>query len=46
MEQILERLKGEAWVRGSMIVSDEGMVVMENLGDPFSLPLLRHGEPG
>jgi predicted regulator of Ras-like GTPase activity (Roadblock/LC7/MglB family) len=32
MESILERLQGEAWVRGSMIVSDEGMVVLERLG--------------
>ena len=31
MEQVLERLEREAWVRGSMIVSDEGMVVMERV---------------
>ena len=31
MEAVLERLEGEAWVRGSMIVSDEGMVVVERL---------------
>ena len=31
MEKILERLDGEAWVRGSMIVSDEGMVVVEHV---------------
>ena len=31
MEQILERLEGEAWIRGSMIVSDEGMVVLERV---------------
>jgi len=31
MEQILDRLEKEAWVRGSMIVSDEGMVVVERL---------------
>ena len=32
MEHVLERLEGEAWVRGSMIVSDEGMVIIEHLG--------------
>jgi len=32
MESILSRLESEAWVRGSMIVSDEGMVVVERLG--------------
>lgn len=31
MEHILKRLEGEAWVRGSMIVSDEGMVVVERV---------------
>ena len=31
MEHVLERLSQEAWVRGSMIVSDEGMVVMDNV---------------
>ena len=31
MEHILERLSQEAWVRGSMIVSDEGMLVMDNV---------------
>ena len=31
MEKILERLGSEAWVRGSMIVSDEGMVVLERI---------------
>ena len=31
MESILERLSKEAWVRGSMIVSDEGMVVVESI---------------
>ena len=31
MEHVLERLEGEAWVRGSMIVSDEGMVVVERV---------------
>ncbi|MHC4550192.1 MAG: roadblock/LC7 domain-containing protein [Planctomycetota bacterium] len=32
MEAVLDRLEKEAWVRGSMIVSDEGMVVVERLG--------------
>ncbi len=32
MENVLARLGKEAWVKGSMIVSDEGMVVMEQLG--------------
>ncbi|MEM8886080.1 MAG: roadblock/LC7 domain-containing protein [Planctomycetota bacterium] len=31
MEAVLERLSHEAWVRGSMIVSYEGMVVMDNV---------------
>jgi len=31
MESVLSRLEGEAWVQGSMIVSDEGMVVLERL---------------
>jgi len=31
MENILERLSREPWVRGSMIVSNEGMVVMDNV---------------
>ena len=31
MEKILERLEGEAWVRGSMIVSHEGMVVVQRV---------------
>lgn len=31
MEAILNRLEKEAWVRGSMIVSNEGMVVLERL---------------
>ncbi len=31
MEEILNRLGSEAWVQGSMIVSDEGMVVLEKL---------------
>ncbi len=31
MEKVLERLEGEAWIRGSMIVSDEGMVVLERV---------------
>ncbi|MHC4340583.1 MAG: roadblock/LC7 domain-containing protein [Planctomycetota bacterium] len=31
METILQRLEGEPWVRGSMIVSDEGMVVVERV---------------
>lgn len=31
MEAILNRLEKEAWVRGSMIVSNEGMVVVERL---------------
>lgn len=31
MERILERLCSEAWVRGSMIVSNEGMVVLERI---------------
>jgi predicted regulator of Ras-like GTPase activity (Roadblock/LC7/MglB family) len=31
MEHVLERLEGEAWIRGSMIVSDEGMVVVERV---------------
>lgn len=31
MEGVLDRLEREAWVRGSMIVSDEGMVVVERL---------------
>ena len=31
MESVLNRLEKEAWVRGSMIVSDEGMVVVERL---------------
>ena len=31
MEQVLQRLFQEAWVRGSMIVSYEGMVVMDNV---------------
>ena len=31
MESVLERLKKEAWVRGSMIVSDEGMVVVDRV---------------
>ncbi len=31
MERLLDRLEKEAWVRGSMIVSDEGMVVVERL---------------
>ena len=31
MEAVLDRLEKEAWVRGSMIVSDEGMVVVERL---------------
>ena len=31
MEAILDRLEKEAWVRGSMVVSDEGMVVVERL---------------
>ena len=31
METVLERLGKEAWVRGSMIVSDEGMVILERL---------------
>ena len=31
MESVLDRLEKEAWVRGSMIVSDEGMVVVERL---------------
>ena len=30
-EPILERLGKEAWVRGSMIVSDEGMVVLDSI---------------
>ena len=29
MEAILERLSKEPWIRGSMIVSDEGMVVLD-----------------
>ena len=32
MESLLNRLEQEAWVLGSMIVSDEGMVVLERLG--------------
>lgn len=31
MQEILDRLGDEAWVRGSMIVSDEGMVVLEKI---------------
>ncbi|MHC5051856.1 MAG: hypothetical protein ACYTGK_14745 [Planctomycetota bacterium] len=31
MEAVLDKLEKEAWVRGSMIVSDEGMVVVERL---------------
>ncbi len=31
MEHVLERLEGEAWIRGSMIVSDEGMVIVERV---------------
>ena len=31
MDAVLDRLSREAWVRGSMIVSNEGMVVMDNL---------------
>ena len=31
MEAILNKLEKEAWVRGSMIVSNEGMVVLERL---------------
>ena len=31
MEHVLERLSQEPWVRGSMIVSNEGMVVMDNV---------------
>ncbi|MFI5402184.1 MAG: roadblock/LC7 domain-containing protein [Planctomycetota bacterium] len=31
MEAILNKLEKEAWVRGSMIVSNEGMVVVERL---------------
>jgi predicted regulator of Ras-like GTPase activity (Roadblock/LC7/MglB family) len=31
MEAVLDRLEKEAWVLGSMIVSDEGMVVVERL---------------
>ena len=31
METVLKRLGSEAWVRGSMIVSNEGMVVMEQM---------------
>jgi predicted regulator of Ras-like GTPase activity (Roadblock/LC7/MglB family) len=31
MEQVLERLAAEVWVRGSMIVSNEGMVVLERV---------------
>jgi predicted regulator of Ras-like GTPase activity (Roadblock/LC7/MglB family) len=31
MESILNRLEKEAWVRGSIIVSNEGMVVVERL---------------
>lgn len=31
MENVLKRLEGEAWVRGGMIVSDEGMVVVERV---------------
>ena len=31
MESVLETLCSEAWVRGSMIVSDEGMVVVERI---------------
>lgn len=31
MQEVLERLSREPWVRGSMIVSYEGMVVMDNV---------------
>lgn len=31
MESVLERLGSEPWVRGSLIVSDEGMVVCDAL---------------
>ncbi len=31
MEGVLSKLEKEAWVRGSMVVSDEGMVVVERL---------------
>lgn len=31
MEAVLDRLEKEAWVRGSMIVSDEGMVVLQRV---------------
>ncbi len=31
MERVLDRLASEAWVQGSMIVSNEGMVVLERV---------------
>ncbi len=31
MEAVLDRLGKEAWVRGSMIVSNEGMVILEHM---------------
>jgi len=31
VEGVLSKLEKEAWVRGSMVVSDEGMVVVERL---------------
>ena len=31
MESVLDRLEREAWVRGSLIVTDEGLVVVERL---------------
>jgi len=31
MEAVLKRLEGEPWVQGSMIVSDEGMVVVQRI---------------
>jgi len=39
MEAILNRLEKEAWVRGSMIVSNEGMVVVERLSGALDVPL-------
>jgi len=31
MQEVLDRLSGEPWVQGSMIVSNEGMVVLERI---------------
>jgi predicted regulator of Ras-like GTPase activity (Roadblock/LC7/MglB family) len=37
MENVLKRLSQEPWVRGSMIVSYEGMVVMDNVSPEIDL---------